>query len=29
MHSAKEKVDYKTMLKGYEIIKNTFIEFNQ
>jgi len=28
MHSANEKVDYKTLLKGYEIIKGTFIEFN-
>ena len=28
MHSASEKVDYKTLLKGYEVIKNTFIEFN-
>ena len=24
MHSAAEKVDYKTLLKGYEIIKNTY-----
>ena len=29
MHSAKEKVDYKTFLKGYDIIKNVFIEFNK
>lgn len=29
MHSAAEKVDYKTLLKGYEVIKNTFIEFNK
>ena len=29
MHSAKEKVDYKTFLKGYDIIKNVFIEFNR
>ena len=29
MHSAEEKVDYDTILKGYEILKNTFIEFNQ
>ena len=29
MHSAEEKVDYKTLLKGYEVIKNTFIEFNR
>ena len=28
MHSASEKVDYKSLLKGYEVIKNTFIEFN-
>lgn len=28
MHSASEKVDYKSLLKGYEIIKNTFYEFN-
>lgn len=28
MHSAEEKVDYKTLLTGYEVIKNTFIEFN-
>lgn len=28
MHSAEEKVDYKTLLKGYEVIKNTFMEFN-
>ncbi len=28
MHSASEKVDYKTLLKGYEVIKNTFCEFN-
>lgn len=28
MHSANEKVDYKTMLKGYDIIENLFIEFN-
>ena len=28
MHSAEEKVDYKTILKGYEILKNTFVEFN-
>lgn len=28
MHSAAEKVDYKTMLKGYEVLKNTFIEYN-
>ena len=29
MHSANEKVDYKTLLKGYEVIKNTFIVFNE
>ncbi|MBE7703338.1 MAG: aminoacyl-histidine dipeptidase [Cyanobacteria bacterium SIG28] len=29
MHSAEEKVDYNTILKGYEILKNTFIEFNR
>lgn len=29
MHSAAEKVDYKTLLKGYEVIKNTFAEFNK
>ncbi|MCD8377192.1 MAG: M20/M25/M40 family metallo-hydrolase [Candidatus Gastranaerophilales bacterium] len=28
MHSANEKVDYKTMLKGYSIIKELFLEFN-
>lgn len=28
MHSAEEKVDYKTLLKGYEVIKNTFLVFN-
>lgn len=28
MHSANEKVDYKTMLKGYDIIENLFVEFN-
>ena len=28
MHSAAEKVDYKTLLKGYEVIKNTFEVFN-
>lgn len=28
MHSANEKVDYKTMLKGYDIIENLFKEFN-
>ena len=29
MHSAEEKVDYNTILKGYEILKNTFSEFNK
>ena len=29
MHSAKEKVDYKTLLKGYEIIDALFREFNK
>ncbi|MCQ2743591.1 MAG: M20/M25/M40 family metallo-hydrolase [bacterium] len=29
MHSASEKVDYKSLLKGYEVIKNTFISFNK
>ncbi|MFA7658187.1 MAG: M20/M25/M40 family metallo-hydrolase [Candidatus Gastranaerophilaceae bacterium] len=29
MHSSSEKVDYKTMLKGYEVLKQMFIEFNQ
>ena len=29
MHSAEERVDYNTILKGYEILKNTFIEFNK
>lgn len=28
MHSANEKVDYTTMLRGYEIIKELFKEFN-
>ncbi len=28
MHSASEKVDYKTIIKGYEVLKNTFEEFN-
>ena len=28
MHSANEKVDYKSLLKGYEVIKNTFTVFN-
>lgn len=29
MHSAAEKVDYKTLIKGYEVIKNTFLVFNE
>ena len=29
MHSANEKVDYKSLLKGYEVIKNTFVVFNE
>lgn len=29
MHSAAEKVDYKSLLKGYEVIKYTFEEFNK
>ena len=29
MHSANEKVNYKTLLKGYEIIKELFAEFNK
>jgi di/tripeptidase len=29
MHSAEEKVDCATILKGYEILKNTFEEFNK
>ena len=29
MHSADEKVDYNTILKGYEILKNTFFKFNK
>lgn len=28
MHSSSEKVDFKTMLKGYELLKQMFIEFN-
>ena len=28
MHSAEEKVDYQTIVKGYNIIKNTFESFN-
>ena len=29
MHSEAEKVDYNTILKGYEILKNTFVAFNK
>ncbi len=29
MHSANEKVDYKSLLKGYEVIRNTFVVFNE
>lgn len=29
MHSANEKVDYKSLLKGYEVIRNTFMVFNE
>lgn len=29
MHSCDEKVDYKTMLKGFNLLKQLFIEFNQ
>ena len=29
MHSEFEKVDYKTLLKGYDLIKNTFLVFNE
>ena len=29
MHSANEKVDLKSLLKGYEVIKNTFVVFNE
>ena len=28
-HSAEERVDYITILKGYDIIKNVFIEYNK
>lgn len=28
MHSNGEKVDYKTILKGYELLKQIFVEFN-
>lgn len=29
MHSSSEKINYITMLKGYELLKQLFIEFNQ
>lgn len=29
MHSAREYVDYKTMLKGQELLKEVFLEFNK
>lgn len=29
MHASSEKIDYKTMLKGYELLTQLFIEFNQ
>ena len=29
MHSAEERVDYTTLLKGYDIIREFFIEFNK
>lgn len=29
MHSAREYVDYKTMLKGQELLKKVFLEFNK
>ncbi len=29
MHSAEEKVDYNTILKGYIILRNTFAKFNK
>ena len=29
MHSAREYLDYKTMLKGQELLENLFIEFNK
>lgn len=28
MHASSEKIDYKTLLKGYELLKQLFIEFN-
>lgn len=29
MHSCSEKINYKTLLQGYELLKELFIEFNQ
>lgn len=29
MHSVNEKVDYKTMLKGFNLLKQLFVEFNK
>ncbi len=29
MHSAEEKIDYKSFLKGYELLKEFFFEFNK
>lgn len=29
MHSSAEKIDYKTLLKGYELVKQMFVEFNR
>lgn len=29
MHSNNEKIDYKTLLQGYELLKELFVEFNQ
>ena len=29
MHSNEEKVNFKTLLKGYELLKELFIEFNK
>lgn len=28
MHASSEKIDYKTMLKGYELLKEIFVQFN-
>lgn len=28
MHSASEKINYKTLLKGYDLLKQLFVEFN-